>query len=390
LLSFHGGKYVYQILKDDEKENILKNINNFINIEVNKRKACDIELICNGAFSPLDHFMNKDEIMEVAFNLDLNGTLWSIPIMLPVSKEVFERVNIKDKAILRYKDIALALLEIEEKFTLNEEEKKKIAEAVYKTTSLEHPGVKEFIKESNFYLSGKVFLLNRPKREEGIKSFYYLDPKDTRYEFEKRGWKSVVAFQTRNPIHRAHEYITKCALEIVDGLFIHPLVGHTKKDDIPASVRMKCYEVLIKNYYNKERVFLSVLPAAMHYAGPREALHHMIIRKNYGATHMIIGRDHAGVGSFYGAYEAQEFVKRYIDKLEIEPLFFEHAFYCKRCESMATTKTCPHSQNDRVILSGTKVRAMLKKGIKPPKEFTREEVANILIEWAKNGSVLRM
>ncbi len=383
MISFHGGKYVYQVLEGEEREKILNNIKNFLSLEISKRKACDIELICNGAFSPLDHFMNKDEIMDVAFNLNLNGILWSIPIMLPVNKDIFEKAQEKDKIILKHENVPLALLEIEDKFTLNENEKEKIAEAVYKTTSLDHPGVKEFMSESSYYLSGKVYLLNRPKREKGIKDFYYLDPKDTRREFEKRGWKRIVAFQTRNPIHRAHEYITKCALEIVDGLFIHPLVGHTKKDDIPANVRIKCYEVLIENYYNKQRVFLSVLPAAMHYAGPREALHHMIIRKNYGATHMIIGRDHAGVGSFYGTYEAQEFVKKYIDKLEIEPLFFEHAFYCKKCESMATTKTCPHPENNRIILSGTKVRAMLRQGIKPPKEFTREEVANILIEWAR-------
>ncbi len=386
MISFHGGKYVYQVLEGEEREKILNNIKNFLSLEISKRKACDIELICNGAFSPLDHFMNKDEIMDVAFNLNLNGILWSIPIMLPVNKDIFEKAQEKDKIILKHENVPLALLEIEDKFTLNENEKEKIAEAVYKTTSLDHPGVKEFMSESSYYLSGKVYLLNRPKREEGIKDFYYLDPKNTRREFEKRGWKRIVAFQTRNPIHRAHEYITKCALEIVDGLFIHPLVGHTKKDDIPASVRMKCYEVLIENYYNKKRVFLSVLPAAMHYAGPREALHHMIMRKNYGATHMIIGRDHAGVGSFYGTYEAQEFVKKYIDKLEIEPLFFEHAFYCKKCEGMATTKTCPHPERDRVILSGTKVRAMLRQGIKPPKEFTREEVAGILIEWARSVS----
>ena len=386
MISFHGGKYVYQVLEGEEREKILNNIKNFLSLEISKRKACDIELICNGAFSPLDHFMNKDEIMDVAFNLNLNGILWSIPIMLPVNKDIFEKAQEKDKIILKHENVPLALLEIEDKFTLNENEKEKIAEAVYKTTSLDHPGVKEFMSESSYYLSGKVYLLNRPKREKGIKDFYYLDPKNTRREFEKRGWKRIVAFQTRNPIHRAHEYITKCALEIVDGLFIHPLVGHTKKDDIPANVRIKCYEVLIENYYNKQRVFLSVLPAAMHYAGPREALHHMIIRKNYGATHMIIGRDHAGVGSFYGTYEAQEFVKKYIDKLEIEPLFFEHAFYCKKCEGMATTKTCPHPERDRVILSGTKVRAMLRQGIKPPKEFTREEVAGILIEWARSVS----
>ncbi len=239
------------------------------------------------------------------------------------------------------------------------------------------------MSESLYYLSGKVYLLNRPKREEGINSSYYLDPKDTRREFEKRGWKSVIAFQTRNPIHRTYEYITKCALEIVDGLFIHPLVEYTKKDDIPASIHMKCYEVLIEKCYNKEKIFLSVLPVTMHYARSREAFHHIIMRKNYGVTHMIIGRDHAGVGSFYGTYEAQEFVKKYIDKLKIEPLFFEHAFYCKKCEGMATTKTCPHFERYRVILSGTKVKAILKQGIKPPKEFTREEVANILIEWAK-------
>ena len=259
---------------------------------------------------------------------------------------------------------------------------KKYVNNIYGSDDQDHPGVK-FIEKYGFtFVGGDITLLNRPKREN-IAEKYYMDPVRTREAFHNRGWTTVVAFQTRNPIHRAHEYIIKAALEITDGVLIHPLVGETKADDIPADVRMECYEVLIDKYFNHEHAYLTVLPAAMRYAGPREAIHHMIMRQNYGCTHMIIGRDHAGVGDYYGTYEAQELVSTVEDHLEIKPMNFEHAFFCKITQQTATTKTSPSNITDRIHLSGTKVRAMLKEGIAPPPEFTRPEVSDVLIRWAQ-------
>ena len=381
MINPHGGKLVNKIATEEEKEQLLEKIKFLTKIVVPDRYVSDCEMIANGGFSPLEGFMCKEDAENVINNLHLkNGLIWSIPIVLPIPQEIFDSLKIGDEVALFDKnDRPIALMVIEDKFNLDLEN---YCKNVFKTTDIEHPGVKVVKNAGNNFIGGEIVrLINRPLRE-GIDEKYYLDPSEVREIIKNKGWKRVVAFQTRNPIHRAHEYIIKVALEPMDGVMIHPLVGETKPDDIPANVRMQCYETLINNYFNKEKVNLSVLPASMHYAGPREAIHHMLMRKNYGATHMIIGRDHAGVGDYYGTYEAQEFVDKYSDELGIQPLKFEHSFYCKKCENMASAKTCPHPKEDHVHLSGTKVRAMLREGKRPPKEFSRPEVADILIKWA--------
>ena len=380
MLKPHGGTLINRIAKDKEKEELIKQTQKFYKIKFQDRFVSDCEMIAIGGFSPLTGFMDKDTAISVIEKMKLpGGTIWSIPILLPISKSDKSKIKNGDKVILQDKyDRIIAIIEVSEKFTLDLEN---YCQKVFKTTEIAHPGVKAVKEAGNYFLAGDIKLINRPLREK-IDKDYFKDPLQTRKEFEEKGWNSIVAFQTRNPIHRAHEYLIKCALEITDGAFIHPLVGETKPDDVPANVRMQCYETIIENYFNQEKTMLTVLPTAMRYAGPKEAIHHMIMRKNYGCTHMIIGRDHAGVGDYYGTYEAQELVDKVSEQLGIIALKFEHSFYCKKCENMATKKTCPHSADAHVFLSGTKVRKMLKEGEKPPKEFSRPEVAKVLLKWA--------
>ncbi len=377
----HGGELIYKVASEEEKRELLKKAQNLPKLKVGDRYVGHCEMIAIGGYSPLRGFMTKEEAESVIKDIRLpNGLLWSIPIILPVEENLWKSFKIGDEvAIYDKADRPIAIIVIEDKYTLDLDF---YCQNVFKTNDENHPGVMFVKSAGNFFIGGELIrLINRPLRE-GIPEHYYQDPSDVRKVIKEKSWKKVVAFQTRNPIHRAHEYIIKCALETMDGALIHPLVGETKKDDIPAPVRMRCYEVLVENYFNKNRVHLSVLPAPMHYAGPREAIHHMIMRKNYGCTHMIIGRDHAGVGNYYGTYEAQEFVEQFVNELEIRPLNFEHAFYCTKCENMATTKTCPHPREYHIHLSGTKVRQILKGGRKPPKEFSRPEVAEVLVNWA--------
>jgi sulfate adenylyltransferase len=377
-ISPHGGKLVNRILKGEEREEWIKKSKSLKKIIVSPRAVSDLELISNGALSPNEGFMGKDDYESVVDNMRLkNGLAWSIPITLPVTSEQSKELREgEDISLHDESDNLLAVLHLQEKYSYD---KKNEAEKVYRTTDEAHPGVNVIYRQGDVLLGGKISLVNRPPDVEFPK--YRFDPAQTRMLFREKGWRRVVAFQTRNPIHRAHEYLQKCALEMVDGLLIHPIVGETKSDDIPADVRMKCYQVLIENYYPKDRVVLSVLPAAMRYAGPREAIFHAVVRKNYGCTHFIVGRDHAGVGNYYGTYDAHKIFDEFKpEEIGITPLFFDHSFYCRKCNGMATTKTCPHPSEFHAHLSGTKVRELLRNKQDLPIEFTRPEVGRILME----------
>jgi len=372
----HGGTLVNRWATDKERAQWMGELKQLKHIKLTAREISDLEMIGVGAFSPLEGFMGEADYRATRERMRLsNGLPWTIPVTLSVTKEKERDLHAGDDVVLYEDDRPLGILHLAEKFSYDKERE---AAEVYGTTETAHPGVKVVYDQGDVYLGGKITLLDRPK-EIPFRE-HRLDPLETRALFIERGWKRIVAFQTRNPVHRAHEYIQKCALETVDGLLLHPLVGKTKGDDVPAEVRVECYEVLLDKYYPADRTVLSAFPAAMRYAGPREAVWHAICRKNYGCSHFIVGRDHAGVGSYYGTYDAHLIFDEFEPhELDIEPMFFDHTFFCRTCGNMGSAKTCPHPGEDHVHLSGTKVREMLGRGEMPPPEFSRPEVAQVLI-----------
>lgn len=375
MITPHGGALVSRLVPTSERAAFKEYAASLPAFDMNTREASDLLLIAVGAMSPLEGFMRRDEYLAVLETMRLPSRLpWSLPVTLGVPASALRGRRAPFAAALRSEGAIVGVIMVEDVYT---PDKTHEAKAALGTDDAKHPGVQYLQSTGDTYLGGKVWMIERSKA--GPFEAHERDPRETRALFAEKKWDRVCAFQTRNPIHRAHEYLIKCALETMDGFLIHPAMGETKSDDVPAAARMECYLALTENYFPSTHVALSVFPYAMRYAGPREAILHALLRKNYGCSHFIVGRDHAGVGNYYGTYDAQRIFSQFgAAELGITPIFFEHSFYCKRCGGMASEKTCPHGASERVALSGTKVRELLVNGTPLPDEFTRREVSAIL------------
>jgi sulfate adenylyltransferase len=378
----HGGELINRRVEGQDAQQLAQEASGLYSRELSARELSDVLMITIGAYSPLTGFMNEADYRGVVDGMRLAaGPPWTIPITLSLSEDEEGNVNVGDRIALTYDGRPLAIMDVTDKFRRDKQHE---AQQVYRTDEDKHPGVAALYREGDVVIGGPISTFGEFPQPEFPD--YQLTPAQTRRAFADKGWKTIVGFQTRNPVHRAHEYIQKCAMEIVDGLLLHPLVGETKSDDIPAAIRMRAYKVLLDNYYPRSHAMLSVNPAAMRYAGPREAIFHAIIRKNFGCTHFIVGRDHAGVPGYYGPYDAHYIFDEFAPgEIGIQPLFFENSFFCNVCGNMATEKTCPHGAEDHVSLSGTKVREMLRAGQAPPPTFSRPEVVQVLIEGMKDS-----
>ncbi len=379
-----GGQLTPLLLNDDELIDERENAKSLQVIQMTSRETSDLIMMAIGAFSPLSGFMNQEDYKNVVDHMHLvDGTLWPIPITLSISEDQADTVSIGSHVALRDEESRelMGSMAVTEKY---EDDKNHEAKMVFRTDEESHPGVSKLLAQKDILISGPVKVFSEGPYPQQFGQ-HFGRPAETRVLFEEKGWNTIAAFQTRNPIHRSHEYCTKIALEVTDGLFIHPLVGKLKSVDIPADLRMKCYEVLLENYYPADRVVLKVYPMEMRYGGPREAVLHAIFRQNYGCSHLIIGRDHAGVGNYYGPFDAQKiFDEIGSEELRIKPLRIDWTFWCHKCDGMASMKTCPHGKEDRVLISGTELRKQLSQGQRPPKEFSRPEVAEILIDYYKS------
>jgi sulfate adenylyltransferase len=376
----HGGELLPLMVSGEQREQALVEASRLPQVIMNSRELSDLIMLATGAFSPLKGFMGREDYNRVVGEMRLkSGQLWPIPVTLAVSQSKAATIREGQKLALVNpdQDEIIASMLVEEKYPYDKREE---AVEVFGTDDPNHPGIRVIYEQDDIYLGGQVTVFSQGGYPERFPEF--ARPEETRAIFTQKGWKTIAAFQTRNPMHRSHEYLTKIALEVCDGLLIHPIVGKLKTGDIPAEVRLECYRRLIDNYYPKDRVVLKVYPMEMRYAGPREAILHAIIRQNFGCSHLIVGRDHAGVGSYYRPFDAQ----RIFDTLKpgdlyIQPLKLESTFWCHRCGAMASAKTCPHPDEDHLVISGTLLREMLARGERPPEQFSRKEIVDVLIEY---------
>jgi len=372
----HGGRLVNRVLPKKNSEKIQQQINELPEISVSSELAYDIENIAKGVFSPLEGFIGEQDYINILSDKRLSNDLpWTIPMLLDISNEEAEKLKENDDILLTSNSRPIAIIHLEEKYRYS---RNQLCTQVYGTKDPKHPGVAKVLGMKELLISGKINLIEEPPSKF---SRYKLTPMETRILFKEKGWKTVVGFQTRNAPHLGHEYVQKTALTFVDGIFINPIIGKKKQGDFKDELTLETYKTLIENYYLKEVAVLAILQTEMRYAGPREAIFHAIVRKNFGCTHFIVGRDHAGVGNYYPSYAAQEIFNEFPD-LGVIPLFFKSFFYCRKCGGVANEKTCPHGKQFHVEFKGTMIREMLERGSAQP-EVMRPEVADIILKWKK-------